>query len=177
MGNNLSPNYTLPNNFSGIGNPVIPNGMPYNNMGINPTIPQYQNINSLYPSIYRIVNPVVSRVLSNNNQMLNEDILNNMTDTVFNIIEGQIDYGDDTISRNTQTESSNLQNTTTTNSNTRTSENRPNNNSQTNSKNNKSNDSLLKDLIRILILKEFISRNHNMRNNIPNQYYYPMQNF
>ena len=37
------------------------------------------NLTSLYPSTYRIINPVVTRVVQNSNyQFLNEDTINNM---------------------------------------------------------------------------------------------------
>lgn len=49
------------------------------------------NINNLYPSIYRIVYPVVQKVTSENNfQVINDEIVTNTTDTIYNIVEGDL---------------------------------------------------------------------------------------
>lgn len=171
--NNIMPNMNPPmvNNTMAIPNM---NGM---FMGTNNGMMPYQNLNNLYPSVYRIINPVVSRVVSNaNNQMINEDLLNNMVDTVFNIVEGQLDFSDDTNQRNTQSENqmtSNSSSNTSSNSNnsstTRTAENRQSATMQTSSRNNR-NESLLRDLIKILILKELLLRNQCQRQFVSNPY-------
>ena len=151
---------------------------------------QTLNLNNLYPSIYRIISPVVSRVVSNsNNQFINEEILNNMTDTVFNIVEGQIDISEESqTSRNTTNENpinSNSSNITSSNTNSihntsnRNVENSRNvtTSSISNNSINNRNDSLLRDFIKILILKELFSRNYIARqmnfpsNNIYNPYF------
>ena len=85
----------------GVGNNNMYMNMPSTNMGMNQNPNMFtgnqninsnmnaQNPNNLYPSIYRIVNPVVNRVVSGSNlPYLTEDSLNNMVDTVYNIIEG-----------------------------------------------------------------------------------------
>lgn len=117
------------------------------------------NLTSLYPSTYRIINPVVTRVVQNSNyQFLNEDTINNMVDTVFSIVDGQIDYKEDDPPVQTQSQNSNASNTTqgqrqTTTEITRT---------QTNTMNQSNrSDNLLRDLIRILIIKEILSRRNN----------------
>lgn len=154
------------NNMSSMQNPnqnmmnCMCNGNPNmygNNMG--------QNINNLYPSTYRIIAPVVSKVVANSNcQFFNEDSLNNMVDTVYNIVEGQIDYDDSPSiqTENTQsTQNTNSSSSSTNSSTTRTSETRQVTNSQSQTSNSRSNrnDSLLRDIIKILILKELLSRN------------------
>lgn len=172
MGPAMFPNMQIP----GMGNSMMNshgqniNGINSNNMFANNNMP-IQNLNNLYPSIYRIINPVAARVVSNNTQAITEDLLNNMTDTVFNIVEGQIDFGDDTVQRNHQSENQNSSNTltntstnnsTTNSSVTRTNENNRQTTAQTSFRNNR-NDSLLRDLIKILIIKNLLSRNQMQR--------------
>ena len=100
------------------------------------------NINSLYPSLYRILMPVVQRVVQNSNlQFLNEDVLNNITDTIYNIVEGQIEYGDNPQNRSQDTRNENSQN----------------NNARNNTS--KSNELLIRDIIKILVLREIVARN------------------
>ena len=112
------------------------------------------NLDILYPSIYRIIYPVVKRVVSGNNfQFANDDTVSNATNMIYEIVEGD----------------TNLSQTTGNQSNTQN--NQSNNNVNINLNNNKtiSNDSLLKDLIRILVIRELISKN-NVR---PFPYYGP----
>lgn len=199
----------IPNNMNTIHtmNPIMgsqnPNMFQGNQNSImNNSINNSQNPNNLYPSIYRIINPVVNRVVSGSNiPYITEDTLNNLVDTVFNIVEGQIDLEDeieistsnDSINRgatttttsntNTQNPSSNTntRTTTTTNNrtplNTTTSTNTTTNFSNTNRRHHNDN-SLLRDLIKILILRQIFSRNcinqmpFNYPNNFQNQYTY-----
>lgn len=142
--------------------------------------PNIQNPNHLFPSIYRIINPVVNRVVSGNtSQFLTEDSLNNMVDTVYNIVEGQIELEDEPVNTNSgateRSSSSNTMNSTSSNnsrstSTSNTNEMRSSSNSNSTTTNISSNssssslrrnrdNSLLRDLIRILILKELLSRN------------------
>ncbi len=151
------------------------NGMYANpNMFVGPN--QAPNINTLYPSTYRILMPVVSRVVSNSNyQFLNEDVLNNMVDTVYNITEGQIDYNQEpepasertnnTQSNSTSVSQTNQNNTTTTNV-TNTRVNSDTQSTRNNSSTNTRNDDLLRDLIKILIIREIISRRQFQANNM-----------
>ena len=187
-GNNMMGNNMLGNSMNqNLGTPMMTNNMGVMNsngmfMGqINSNqqnMMPMQNLSSLYPSIYRIINPVVSRVVSNgNNQIVNEDSLNNMVDTVFNIVEGQIDLeGESTTQRNVQSEnqtnlnsSSNM--TSGSNSSSRTTEtNRHTTQTmQATSNRNNRNDSLLRDLIRILIIKELLARNQFQRQYVQTQ--------
>ncbi len=182
------------NTYNGIGmnnvnmqNPMMNNGM-YMNQNPNMYSNQVQqpNINALYPSIYRILMPVVSKVVANSNcQFLNEDILDNMVETVFNITEGQINYENEpeqvtARERNTtaQTNTTSVSQTNPNNNNTTnvsSTTTRVNNVSQTsNNSTNNSNDNLLRDIIKILIIREILFRrqfpNSNMQNNNMNMY-------
>ncbi len=174
---NQMPSNTYMNSFGNnmIGNPNmqtiqgrtnIPNNQMFTNQGFFTNNMPIQNLNTLYPSIYRILNPVISRVVLNNNQPITEDLLNNMTDTVFNIVEGQIDFGDDQVQRNNnnenqQSNTNSSNNNVSNNSANRASESarQTNQTSQPSNTRNNRGDSLLRDLIKILIIKELLSRN------------------
>ena len=170
----------MTNNAMGVNNinPNMGTGIAMNNMngmlmGQNNNMLPFQNLSSLYPSIYRIINPVVSRVVSNgNNQIINEDYLNNMVDTVFNIVESQIETEPVQNQRNVQSETQMSSNTSSNNNQTtRTTEsNRQTSVSQSTSRNNR-NDSLLRDLIKILIIKELLARNQYQRQYMQNPFY------
>ena len=100
------------------------------------------NLDILYPSIYRIIYPVVKRIVAGNNfQFANDDTISNATNMIYEIIEG------DTNLNKTQSNTQNSQS---------------NNNVNINLSNNKSTseDTLLKDLIRILVIRELISKNN-----------------
>lgn len=168
MANNMNPNMGMMN-----ANGMFMGQMNNNQQNMMPM----QNLSSLYPSIYRIINPVVSRVVSNgNNQIVNEDSLNNMVDTVFNIVEGQIDIeGETTTQRNVQSEnqtnlnsSSNMTSNSNSSSRTTESNRQTTQTMQATSNRNNRNDSLLRDLIRILIIKELLSRNQFQRQYVQN---------
>lgn len=155
----------LPNNCGGyMQNPNMmqnQSGM-MNGMYMNPNMYQpnnNQNITNFYPSTYRIINPVVSRVVQNSNyQFINEDTLNNMVDTVFSIVDGQIDYQEEETNQTAQVASnSNTQNLA---QGQRTTADAVKNQSTIQNQNNKS-DSLLRDIIKILIIKELLSRRNN----------------
>lgn len=141
----------------------------------NPYMPNnFQNqvpIENMYPQIYRIINPVANRVIATSNgQFVTEDLLNNMTDTVFNIVEG--DVSSLTSNQEAQevatTQNSNRGNGATNNPNDRR--------DTTNSMDNGSNSRLLKDLIKIILIKNLLSRrngNTNFQNQLPMSYYNP----
>ena len=110
-------------------------GYPY--MGFN-----NQNLNDYFPSIYRIVNPVIQRVVSGNNyQFTNEDTVNNIVDVVLEITSGDIN---------------NLENIG--NNNKKQSQSNSNMNSE-----NKDDNLLLRDLIKILTIKELQSKQNIRR--------------
>lgn len=145
-------------------NPIFANhGMFYGNIPV-------QNLTNLYPSIYRILNPVVSKVVLNNNQPITDELLNNMTDTVFNIVEGQIDLGDDQVQGNNRSEAQTISTNSSNNNSNNNSSNRGteptrlnNQNIQTSNARHNRNDSLLRDLIKILLIKELLSKNSIQR--------------
>ena len=162
----------------------------YQNMGINQNQNMYnQNPNNLYPSIYKIITPVINRVIAGTNlPYLTENNLNNMVDTVYNIVEGQIEFEEqiEEIHNNedlnkpiasTQT-NSNIQNSRNPNelrnssSNNNLSNSTNVNNAVSPTKRSSSRDYLLRDLIKILILKQIFSRNCNnlMPFNYQNQF-------
>ncbi len=160
---NQTPNNTyFPNNM--INNMPNANNAPWQNMmgpnmyNQNASANQIrQNPNNLYPDTYKIISPVVSKVIANSNyQFLNEEALNNMTDTVFNIVESQIDYEKNSSQslENAQTNSQSSNNS----SNATMSKVSDGRSSQTSNSRPNKNDNLLKDIIKILILKEILSR-------------------
>ena len=106
--NQISPNIQNPNNFNQFGVPMQfnNNSLPYNQMpnqvfpnnnsglSMNQIMQMNNNLENMYPCTYRIINPVVERVVDgtfSRNQIVNEDNLNNMVDTVFNIVEVQLE--------------------------------------------------------------------------------------
>lgn len=98
-----------------------------------------QNLNDYFPAIYKIVYPVIQKVVSGNNyQFLNEDSVNNIVDVVLGITYNDVN---------------NLEN------------NGNNSNSQKQNMNNenKEQNSLLKDLIKILTIKELQSKQNVKR--------------
>ena len=50
-----------------------------------------QNLNDYFPSIYKIINPVIQKVVSGNNyQYTNEESVNNIVNVVLGITAGDI---------------------------------------------------------------------------------------
>ncbi len=156
--NQFMNNNCMPNMFQN--QPSCMNGM-----YANPNMYQQNNNSNLttfYPSTYRIINPVVSRVVQNSNyQFLNEDTINNMVDTVFSIVDGQIDYREDDMPLQTQNQT---MNSTSSNSSSNSTQSQRQTTTEitrtqvnTTTQTNKA-DGLLRDLIRILIIKEILSR-------------------
>lgn len=164
--------------------PYMGCNLPNSGFGANNGTTNFNNvnpdINNMYPSIYRIIQPVVSRVVTGNNYgYITEDNLNSMVDTVYNIVEGDVvnNSSEDASSMNnsstqtqSQTQRNNNCNTQTTTQNTASS--RVNDNNQ-DSRN------LLRDLIKILLIKEILRRNNIRRfanngfnnfQNMPNYY-------
>lgn len=140
---------------------------------------QSQNLNNLYPSTYRIIFPVALRVISNcNHQYINEDVLNNMVDTVYNIVDGQIEYEEDSIAVNKQEGSLSNNNSANTNSasmSKATDTRQTTTQTVSNSRGNNRHDSLLRDIIKIIILRELLSRNQTMPNHMQQPGYYNSQ--
>lgn len=105
-----------------------------------------QNLNDYFPSIYRIINPVVQKVVSGNNyQFTNEDSVNNIVDVVMGITAGDINSLENVGNSDLNKKPMQMQN------------NNPNSSSQENS------NTLLKDLIKILTIKELQSKQNIRR--------------
>ncbi len=161
-----------PNTYHGING--FPNGANNNYWGQNASYINSNmmpnNINMLYPSIYRIIMPVILRVIQNSNyQFINEDILNNMVDTVYNIVDGQIEYTDETNNSSNQSSNSTVG---TNNQTTRNNEQRAQSSNTTNQTNNNRKDNpLLRDIIKILILRELMMRNQMVQPQMYNPNY------
>ena len=142
---NQSPNQNINMNYG---------YMPNNNMMRN------NNIDNLYPNIYRILRPVVRKVvLGSNYQYLTEEVISNMVDTVYNIVEGDRNSRTTEINQesvDTRRQSSSIaSNTNQTQTSTQ---------SRSINSNNTEYNNLLKDLIRILVLQEVLNRNNCGRN-------------
>ena len=178
------------NDFNPYMNSVMTNPNIMNNMGnmcmgqnsnnFNRTQPT--NLNNLFPSTYRIILPVVTRVIANtNSQFVNEDILNNMVDTVFNIVDGDIKYEEDTNTMNRQENNSlgnsnSNNNSTSVNKVTDTRQTTTTQTTVTTSRNTNRSDSLLRDIIKIIILRELLSRNQFSPNQSQNFLGQPFNN-
>lgn len=133
--------------FNGLSNP---NSMYYMNNAVNTASLNNTSLNTLYPSIYRIINPVVQKVVNGNNyQFINEETVNNMVDGVYGIVEGDINNVEKEANQDTR------KNTTMVNS--------SQNSTVSTANTNNFNNNLLRDLIRILIIKELLNRNNVRR--------------
>lgn len=134
-------------------------------------------LENMYPQIYKIINPVVNRVISNSNsQFITEEILNNMTDTVYNIVEGDISNLVSITNNSNITDevnkSSAPQNTNNRGMNNPTDRRDTSNSIETQSGNNR----ILRDLIKIMIIKNLLARRNNLsypQNQLPMSYYNP----
>lgn len=166
--NNINPVMQNPNMMNNMGNMNI--GQNPNSFARN----QPTNLNTLFPNTYRIIQPVATKVIANtNSQFMNEDILNNMVDTVYNIVDGDIKYEENLNTMNKQENTSSINSNSNNNS---ASANKVTDTRQTTTqttvttqRNTSRPDSLLKDIIKIIILKELLSRNQFTQN--------PSQNF
>lgn len=162
------------NNFNQYGMPM--QFIPYNQMqtqsfqnnnqmmGINQLMQTNNELENMYPSIYKIINPVVERVVDgtiSRNQIIDETTLNNMVDTVFNIVEGQIE-------RDLSMPNNNVENRTVNSNQTRNERNMEAITSKNNVEDRSS--ELIKDIIKILTIRTIIEKN-NARIN----YFYNMQ--
>ena len=157
---NQNPNLNLNYNYN-----QIPNS--YQNMNINNQMTNMpQNLSTFYPAVYRIIQPISSQVVSNNNtSYLTEDLLNNMVESVYNIVEGDINMNNNS---NISTENSRDTDNSTNCSRAQTTS--SSNSSRANSSSNVGNsqNALLKDLIKIMILNDIIARRNVNQLNIQN---------
>lgn len=151
--------------YAGMNNYMNVNNTPYNyNMNNRYPVNPLEN---MYPQIYKIIDPVANRVISTNNySYYTEDNIDNMVDTVYNIVEGDVSSltsttpqnmtSDDTVTQGPArggAQNTNTRSNTTENVAPRTNTNESNCNKQ-----------LLKDLIKIIIIKELLSRPNNFNN-------------
>lgn len=99
----------------------------------------YENMDleSLYPDIYRMIQPMVQKACMRASGVINEEMINSMTDEIYNAMSEENRNAKE--NNNNEVRTSNTQNTR------RVNEPRQNN-------------YLLRDLIRILIIKELLRR-------------------
>lgn len=167
------PDMNNMNNYNAMGNNMMPYGcnMNYGMTGMSGMNNQPTQISSMYPQVYRIIDPVANRVIANNNYpYYTEDNLNNMVDTVYNIVQGDISSLNsnnnmaDTVSDDTVTQGAS-RTTTTTNANNNTRQTNTAEVTRTvstvNTQNTNNDNQLLKDLIKIIIIKQLLSRPNN----------------
>lgn len=126
---------------------------PYQNMNA----PMYQNLSIMYPAVYRIISPVVAQVLSTaNTTYLTEDALNKMVDNVYNIVERDINV-EDSLNSVAPSQVSENQNSGNCERNSTRSTANPNHLTSAQNKQN----SLLRDLIKIMLLDSIVSKRQN----------------
>ena len=101
----------------------------------------YENMDleGLYPDIYRMIQPMVQKVCMRATGVINEELINSMTDEVYNAMSGDTRSSNDIKKNSNDVRTNNSQNIR------RVEEPRQNN-------------YLLRDLIRILIIKELLRR-------------------
>lgn len=131
---------------------------------------QQQNFSAMYPAVYRIISPVVSQVLSNSSPgYITEDSLNKMVDNIYNIVERDINLEENSNSASAAqtTENQNV-------ANCERNQARSASNSVATTNIQIKQNPLLRDLIKIMILNEIVSRRQNnacpmmQPNNMPN---------
>lgn len=110
----------------------------YSNNNFNPN----NNLELMYPDLYKKIYPLVCKECKNLTSPLTEDVLENMTNNVYNSIE--IDFKFET---STKVE-------------VKREESKNNNMRETESRQRRPQNDILRDLIRILILRELLGRDH-----------------
>lgn len=106
-----------------------------------PMSASYENMDleSLYPDIYRMIQPMVQKACMRATGVINEEMINNMTEEIYNAMSEETRSSRETSKTSAEIRTNNTQNTR------RVEETRQNN-------------YLLRDLIRILIIKELLRR-------------------
>ena len=140
------------------------NGMNQNTNPNQNNVFNHQNYNHLYPSIYRILDPVVKKVVySSGNTYLNDKILNEITEEVFNIVEGDINKteSDEQIKQEQNQTSQSSQNQL---------QRKPISKDEIKEACMNIRNSLIKDFIKVLIINEFNKRTIYRPNNHLNVY-------
>lgn len=143
MPNNNDMEYTYDRNDANMYYNMPANYM-QNNMNIS-------NIEDMYPEIYKIVYPMIRKSCSNYMGKITEENVERMTMEIFTHLEEDMSRGNDQNVQNKKVE---------TKSNNRLEENR-------NQSENRNRNSLLRDLIRILILRELVWKNRPPRPPFP----------
>lgn len=108
------------------------------------------NLNNIYPEIYRVIYPVICRICANINENITEELINKITNDVYINIENLDSNNKRNITKFNEV-----------NKNIRSDANNKNNYNyinDTRQENRTSYTSLLKDLIRILILRELVDK-------------------
>ena len=119
------------------------------------------SVSNMYPQIYRIIDPVANRVIANNNYpYYTEDNINNMVDTVYNIVEGDISTLSSTVPVNSSDDLS-VQNSSRNSNSSAGNNNQRTNTSEVVTRNVINENQLLKDLIKIIIIKQILSKQNN----------------
>ena len=117
----------------------------------NDTYRRNDELEQYYPEIYKIVYPMVKKVCSNSRGDINRETLENMVDEVYSAIEvGENRNETKDISQNNRSTQTKTENIT----NTKTKENK--NEKETRESRNPG----IRDLIKILILRELLRNNH-----------------
>lgn len=148
VGSNMySSDYYMPNRMQS----VMPT---YQNECDN--VQMQDNIEDLYPDIYKIVNPIVHRVCQNNNKPITNDLIEQMTMEVYNNIEA-----DDINIININVETGDINNKEVNNRHIeskelRTSQEKKESKKAEETRQRRPNNPLLRDLIRILILNRLL---------------------
>ena len=107
----------------------------------NHDMKQNQNFENLYPEIYRIVYPMICKICNGNTRPITEELVNEMTDNIYNNIESEDFFENDT--RVAEVKKGDVRNPNVKTSVTEVKEDRQRRPNPT-----------LRDLIRILILRE-----------------------
>ncbi len=120
---------------------------------VNPTMTNTDEIESLYPEIYRRINPIVCQICDNNTNPITKELIDQMTEQIYTNVEGNINT---TINVNVETN--------------RKVENRNSKEpvkAEVKETRQRANNPLLKDLIRILILNRILGRHRPPRPPFP----------
>lgn len=154
FGGNYYPYLDTYNNFSrntNYSNPINPYDNFYNYeyfIPYNSTNTSIQSINSdlenLYPEIYKIIYPMVKKACNQLKRAIDEDLINELTEEIYSNIET-----DNIINLNINVDNSFNRKTSENHKENRTIENR------------QSSNPLLRDLIRILLIRELLGRPGN----------------
>ena len=119
--------------------------MGYNPYNFNVNMMENEKLENFYPDIYNIIEPMVKKICIKNRNTLNQETLDKMVDEIYNNLETNEGINlnitiNNEKNKNVASKELNLENR------------------------NQNNNNLLKDLIKILILKELISINKPYKN-------------